>query len=328
MGTISKIAILPAFANCKHAQLAAVVSRDANKAEQLAKQFGPAPSYTNEDYAACLANPSVDVVYIATPPGEHMPLAVKAAEAKKHVLCEKPLAATAMQSARMVEVCRSNGVQLMTAYRKYFEPSIVYMRQLIQERALGKLDMIHTSFSELYVEGASAAWMVDAELAGGGPLMDLGVYCVNTSRWLAGEDPVEATAFAWSRKEVFREVEEGVSFRLHFPSGLLVQGSSTYSAALSSFLYVQGAKGWLSLTPAFPFEEERRLTGKVSGRWIEKSFEVVDEFAVEMDEFAAAIQQKKTIEPDGIQGHRDMIIFQAIYESATSRKPIQINYPS
>ena len=326
LGNISRTSILPAFANSKQAKLVALVSRDKEKAARLAQQFGAGASYGNEDYAACLANPDVEAVYIATPPGEHFPFTVQAAQAKKHVLCEKPLAASVAQSAQMVEACRSNGVLLMTAYRKYFEPSILYLKQLILEGALGQLDMIHTSFSELYVPGTSAAWMVDAKLAGGGPLMDLGVYCVNTSRWLAGEDPVEAIASAWSHKETFREVEEGVSFRLRFPSGLLVQGSSTYSAALSSFLYIQGTKGWLSLTPAFPFEEERRLTGKIGGRWIEKTFEVVDEFTLELDAFAAAIQSEHAPEPDGIQGHRDMMIFQAIYESAKNQKPVEIKY--
>jgi predicted dehydrogenase len=82
----------------------------------------------------------------------------------------------------------------------------------------------------------------------------------------------------------------------------------------------------LSLTPAFPFEEERRLTGKIGGRWIEKTFEVVDEFALELDAFAAAIQSEHAPEPDGIQGHRDMMIFQAIYESAKNQKPVEIKY--
>ncbi len=214
----------------------------------------------------------------------------------------------------------------MTAYRKYYEPSCVYLKQLIGQGALGKLDMIHTSFSENYVPGTSPGWMMDAKLAGGGPLMDLGVYCVNTSRWIAGEDPVEAMASAWSSKEIFREVEEGITFRLRFPSGLLVLGSSTYSAALSSFLYIQGSKGWLSLTPAFPFEEERRLTGKIEGQWIEKSFAPLDEFALELDAFTSAIQSGRAPEPDGVQGHRDMMIFRAIYEAAQTNRAVAIRY--
>ena len=178
LGSISRTSILPAFAHSKEAKLVALVSRDQGKAAAWAQQFGAEASYGVENYSACLANPEVNAVYIATPPGDHLALAVRAAQAKKHVLCEKPLAATAEQSAQMVKACRSNNVLLMTAYRKYFEPSIVYLKQLIGEGALGKLDMIHTSFSELYVPGTSAAWMIDGKMAGGGPLMDLGVYCV------------------------------------------------------------------------------------------------------------------------------------------------------
>ena len=326
LGTISRTAILPAFGNSKHSRLVAVVSRDAGKAARFAQQFGADSSYGNDEYAACLANPAVNAVYIATPPGEHLAFTVQAAQAGKHVICEKPLAATAAQSAQMVKACRSSGVLLMTAYRKYFEPSILYLKELIREGALGRLDMIHTSFSENYVPGTSPAWMIDAKLAGGGPLMDLGVYCVNTSRWIAGEDPVEAMASAWSTKEIFREVEEGITFRLRFPSGLLVQGSSTYRAALSSFLYIQGSKGWLSLTPAFPFEEERRRTGKIDGQWIEKTFAPLDEFSPELDAFASAIHTGQAPEPDGVQGHRDMMIFGAIYEAAKTNKTVEIRY--
>ncbi len=98
LGTISRTAVLPAFANSQRAKLVATVSRDKEKAARLAQQFGADASYSNEDFAACLANPAVNAVYIATPPGEHLELTAQAAQAKKHVLCEKPLAATAAQS--------------------------------------------------------------------------------------------------------------------------------------------------------------------------------------------------------------------------------------
>jgi predicted dehydrogenase len=227
----------------------------------------------------------------------------------------------------MVRVCEECGVRLMTAYRKYYESSALYLKKLIQSGKLGKIDVINTSFSELHVAGKSIAWLLDSKVAGGGPLMDLGVYCVNTSRWLVGEDPVEVSAHAWKKDaERFREVEEGISFRMQFASGLVVQGTSTYSSAVSSFVFVQGAKGWACLTPAFPFDEERRLTGKIGGEWFEKKFKVVDEFAPELDAFAEAIQTKKPVEPDGRQGHRDMVILEAIYESARKGEPVGIRY--
>jgi predicted dehydrogenase len=190
LGTIAQGSILPAFSNCRRAKLVALVGRNLEKRSQLAREFEVSSHYADDAFAACLANPEVSAVYIATPQGEHAHLTIQAAEAGKHVLCEKPLATTPEQSATMVEVCRSSGVLLMTAYRKYYEPSTLYLKQLIQSGKLGRIDVIHTAFSELHSPGTSLPWLLDLTMAGGGPLMDLGVYCVNTTRWLVEEDPV------------------------------------------------------------------------------------------------------------------------------------------
>ena len=327
LGAIAQGAVLPAFTHAKRAQLVALVGRDKGKAEKLARKYKAQAAYGVEELGACLENPLVDAVYLATPQSEHFSATIAAARAGKHVLCEKPLAISSEQSAEMMRVCEECGVQLMTAYRKYYEPSVLHLKNLIQSGKLGKIDVISTSFSELHVAGRSVPWLLDSKVAGGGPLMDLGVYCVNTSRWLAGEDPVEISAHAWKKDlERFREVEEGISFRMHFASGLVVQGTSTYSSAISSFVFVQGTKGWACLTPAFAFDEERRLTGKIGGKWFEKKFKVVDEFAPELDAFAAAIRAKKSVEPDGRQGHRDMCILEAIYESARKNGPVGVRY--
>ena len=325
LGSIAQSSILPAFARSKHAKLVAVVSRDKEKAARLARKFEVKNFYSQSEYAACLANSEISAVYIATPPGEHAISTIASAEAGKHVLCEKPLAATSQQSAQMVEACHKHSVLLMTAYRKYFEPSIVYLKKLIQSGDLGRIDAMHTTFSELYRPGVSPAWLIDKTLSGGGPLTDLGVYCVNTTRWIAGENPVEASAQSWAHDASrFRTVEEGISFRLHFPSGMIVNGISTYSAAPSSFLYVQGAKGWAMLSPAYPFEEERHLTAKIKGRIVARGFKVMDEFAPQLDAFSEAIQRGRSIELDGREGHRDIMIIEAIYKSARENKPAAI----
>ncbi len=327
LGAIAQGAVLPAFRHTKRARLVAVVGRDREKNRKLGRKFRAELVYGLEEFGACLENPAVDAVYLATPQSEHLSATLAAARAGKHVLCEKPLALTPEQSAEMVRICEECGVQLMTAYRKYYEPSALYLKNLIQSGKLGKIDVINTSFSELHVPGKSIAWLLDSKVAGGGPLMDLGVYCVNTSRWLVEEDPAEVSAHAWKKDaERFRDVEEGISFLMHFASGLVAQGTSTYSSAISSFVFVQGTKGWACLTPAFPFDEERRLTGKIGGKWFEKKFRVVDEFAPELDAFARAIQTKKSAEPDGRQGHRDMCILAAIYEGARNGKPVGVRY--
>lgn len=327
LGKIAQGSVLPAFANSKNAKLVALVGRDRQNTAKLARKFHADSICHSDDYAACLANPDVAAVYIATPPGEHVQLTVQAARAGKHVLCEKPLAATVAQAAAMVEACRQNGVLLMTAYRKYYEPSTLHLKQLIQSGKLGRIDAIHTAFSELYVPGTSQKWLLDSKLAGGGPLMDLGVYCVNTTRWLVDENATEATAQWWTNDtETFREVEQGISFRLKFPTGLVVHGSSSYGAALSSFIFVQGTKGWASLAPVFPFDEVRQLTGKTGNRSFTRQFKVIDEFALEIDAFASAIQNKHVIEADGVQGYHDMIIIDAIYRSARTQQPVTIKY--
>jgi predicted dehydrogenase len=327
LGSIAESSVLPAFENCRKAKLAALVGRDAGQTARLARKFNARSQYSGDDYASCLSNPEVSAIYVATPQGAHEHMTIQAAKAGKHVLCEKPLAATVKQSAAMVEACRANGVLLVTAYRKYYEPSALYLKQLIQNGKLGRIDVIHTAFSELHTPGISIPWLLDAKMAGGGPLMDLGVYCVNTSRWLVEEDRSEVIAQAWVNDAVkFKEVEEGISFRLRFPSGLIVLASSTYGAAPSSFIFVQGSKGWASLSPAFPFEEDRQLVQKIGKKKTQRNFKVVDEFAREIDSFAEAIQRGGSVQADGVQGHRDMIIIDAIYRSAKSKKSIAIKY--
>lgn len=328
LGSIARSSVLPAFARSKKARLVALVGRDQTSAGRLARAFGVQKFYGSGELGECLGNPEVEAVYVATPQGQHEWIAVQAARSGKHVLCEKPLAATVQQAKRMLEACRKNDVVLMTAYRKYYEASTRFLKKLIQGGKLGRVDVIHTAFSELHVPGQSIEWLLRSKMAGGGPLMDLGIYCVNTCRWLVEADPVEVSGQAWKHdKRRFREVEEGITFRMQFPGGLVVQGSSSYGAAMSSLIYLQGTSGWVSLAPAFDFNEERNLTGRIDGRPIQRRFAVVDEFAPELDAFAAAIRGDRKIEPDGVQGYRDMVILQCIYESARKGKPVKVRYP-
>ena len=330
LGAISQQAVLPAFAHTQKAKLVAVVSGDKEKARRLAEQFRAQNYYSYDEYQKCLRHPEVEAVYIATPPGEHAKYTILAARAKKHVLCEKPLAAAVAECRRMVRACGENAVQFMTGYRKYFEPGSVAMKKLISGGELGRIDVIHAAFTEYRPAGDSSPdWLFKPKLSGGGPLMDIGIYCVNTSRWLVDEDPVQATAIQWSHdRQRFKAVEEGIAFRLNFQSGLVLQGTASWGSALASFIQVHGEKGWASLSPAFAFEEERRLTGKIAGKWFEKEFTAIDEFALELDAFADCIRENREPEPDGEQGMRDIIILDAIYRSAKQGRTVAIRYPS
>jgi predicted dehydrogenase len=199
---------------------------------------------------------------------------------------------------------------------------------MITSGELGRIDIIHTLFSELRVFGDnSPAWLFSKKLCGGGPLTDLGVYCINTTRWLVDEDPIAATGISWVRdKRRYKQVEEGVAFRLDFKSGIILQGTAAYSAAFSSFVHIHGEKGWAELGPAFAFEEERRISGKVGGKWFAKTYKPMDEFVLEIDAFASCIQENREPEPTGEQGLRDIIIIDAIYRAIKQRRSVEIKY--
>jgi len=328
LGTLAQTAILPAFQGVQRTRLVALVSRDLEKARRLASLHGVPCAY--DSLQECLENPQVEAVYIATPPGNHFQEAEEVALARRHVLCEKPLAVTAPEAAEMAAICARQGVLLMTAYRKCFEPSMVFIRDLILSGRLGALKILHASFSERHaLPQTSPPWILDRRLAGGGPLMDLGIYCVHAARWLAGEIPFRVSAVQWTHdRSLFREVEEGIAFSMYFPSGLVAQASTCYSAALSSMLYLEGTHGSVSLTPAFPYEHVRLLNARLGDELVNKDFPVVDEFRPQIDAFSHAIRGGPLPSSCGVDGYVDMAIIEAIYGAAEAGIPqaVKLHY--
>ncbi len=326
LGSIAENSVLPAFHKSKKCRLVALVSHDHRRAKQLGAKFGVKNCYGYENYDQCLNHSGIDAVFIASINGAHAEQTIRAARAGKHVLCEKPLANTIEECRRMVEACQKNRVYLMTAYRKYFEPGSVALKKLITSGKLGRLRHIFSTYTEIVDPGKAQAWQLNRRLAGGGSLIDLGIYCVNTMRWVAGSTPTDATAYSWTDDpKRFSEVEDNIAFRLTHPNGLVCQGTSSFSAAAASFVQVHGEKGWAALSPAFAFEEERRLFGKIQGRWFEQQFKVIDEFVLEIDDFADCIRCGRNPEPDGMEGLRDIATVQAIYRSAREHRTVAID---
>jgi predicted dehydrogenase len=325
LGRIAEFAVLPAFAHSKKSKLVAVVSGSRKKASRLAAKLGAVHHYTYDDYARCLRDPQVHAVFVATTNGTHAEYSIRAAEAGKHVLCEKPMANTVEDCRAMIEACRAHSVRLMIAYRKYFEPASVALKKLVDAGKLGRLKIIHSAFT-IVLPGKAPAWHLSREHAGGGALMDLGVYCVNTIRWLTANEPREVSARAWTLDPSrFREVEENITFQLIFRDGLVAQASASFGAAQASFLHVHGERGWAALDPAYAYDEERRLFGKVDGRWFERTFKRMDEFVLELDALAECIRSGRDPEPDGNQGLRDVAVMQAIYRAARENRSVAVD---
>jgi len=326
LGHIAEHAVLPAFRHAKKSRLIALVSGDEKKAQRLARKFRAASYFTYDRFEECLRKPEVEAVYIATNNSTHVNFAVRAAAAGKHVLCEKPLANTAEECRQMVQACRKNRVKLMTAYRKYFEPASVALKKLIDGGKLGPLKLIHSAFT--FNLPAQQVWHFNRELSGGGSLLDVGVYCVNTIRWLTGLEPMEASAYSWtSQPERFKEVEESISFQLKFPDGLYVQASSSFGAAKASFLQIHAEKGWVALDPAYAYNEERRLFGQIGKKWFGKVYQPVEEFHLELDHLAECVRKNREPEPDGVTGLRDVAVMEAIYEAAKTGRNTAIHLP-
>lgn len=326
LGSISEISVLPAFRNSRRSKLVAVVSHDQKRADQLGVKFGAANCYSYTNYDRCLSHPDVEAVFIASVNGQHAEQTLRAAAAGKHVLCEKPMATSVGDCRSMVDACKASRVRLMIAYRKYFEPGSVALKNLASSGKLGRLKHMYSTYTEIVDPGKAQTWQLNRKLAGGGSLMDLGIYSVNTMRWVAGSAPVEAMAFAWTEHpERFREVEDNIAFRLTHSDGLVCHGSSSYSAAAASFIQVHGEKGWAALNPAFAFEEERRLFGRIEGKWFEQTFPVIDEFALELDALADCVREGRDPEPDGREGWLDIATIQAIYRSARENRIVPID---
>jgi predicted dehydrogenase len=326
LGSIAEVAVLPAFQHSRKSKLVALVSHDLQRAKDLGAKFGVrvANCYDYENYDQCLTQAEVEAVFIGSINREHAEGTIRAAAAGKHVLCEKPLGVSVKECRRMVEACKRNEVRLMTAYRKYFEPSSVALKRMITSGQLGRLRHIFSTYTEV-VDPLKARWQLSRELAGGGSLMDIGIYCVNTMRWLAGSSPMDATAYAWTDKSTrFAEVEDSIAFRLTHPEGLVCQGTSSYSATAASFVQVHGDKGWAALNPAFAFDEERRFFGKIQGQWFDQNFGVIDEFLLEIDHFADCIRGQQDPNPDGMEGFRDLVTIEAIYQSARENRTVAI----
>ena len=157
---------------------------------------------------------------------------------------------------------------------------------------------------------------------------DVGVYCVNTIRWLLGEEPTEVSAYQWTTDpKLFSQVDENIAFRLTFPGGIVAQATSSFAAAECSFVQVNGEKGWAGLNPAFQWDLERCLFGQTGGRWFEKTFPVINELALELDALAEAIRRRRDPEPNGVEGMRDVAVMEAIYQSAREGRTVPITMP-
>lgn len=324
LGRISMQHFMPAVKMSKKSRITALVSGHRDKAERMAAEYGVPTSsiYNYENYDAIGKNPDVDAVYIALPNSMHAEYSIRAAKAGKHVLCEKPMATDIDDSGAMIRACEAAGRKLMIAYRCQYEPAHLRAVQLIREGRLGSIQSIESAFG---FPIAPNEWRLDKKLAGGGPLMDVGIYCLNASRYLTGKEPTEVTGYSSvvDHDGRFTQVEETLSWTAKFPGGVLANCSCTYGSPMRGYFRVRGSKGTMLMDPAFNYDKPHLSAQFEGGETLDFAPDDPDpvQFLYEADHMADCILHNKEPKSSGQEGLRDMEWMARIYHACETRRP-------
>jgi predicted dehydrogenase len=321
LGSLSTNQIAPALQKTKHCRLAGIVTGTPAKAVKWKAQYGiPDKSIYNYDTMQRMAdNPDIDVVYVVTPNALHARDTIKAARAGKHVLCEKPMEVSSEKCQQMIDEVKKAKRQLAIGYRCRFEPHHLEMLRIAQEKELGDVRLIESAFG--FSIGDPTQWRLNRALAGGGPLMDVGIYSIQSAEMIAGAYPIAVSAMTNKTDPVkFKDVEESMTYELKFPNGISASCSTTYKVNGMNRTTAYADNGSFGLTPAFNYDNNRgwRSDNKPL------AFPEVDQFATEMDNFADCIINNRPTSVPGEMGLRDVRTMMALYEAARTGKTVTL----
>jgi predicted dehydrogenase len=318
--------IIPQFKNCQHSKLVALVSGDEAKARRVAAEYGVPERgiYNYSNYDSIKDNPDIDVVYVCLPVSMHAEYTIRAAQAGKHVLCEKPMAISSAECEKMIAACKKAGKKLMIGYRCHFEANNLEAIRRARAGEIGKLRYFRSEHG--FNAGNPNAWRLKKAMSGGGSLMDIGIYALQAARYMTGEEPVAVYAVETTdRKDPrFREVEDMIQFELEFPSGVIGSCMSMYSANQNHIL-LMGDKGRIELEPGTSYSGNRLWVGR--GRENEITAPPgpgATQWAGQLDHMAQCIMQNKESIVPGEEGLRDIRIIEAIYQSARERRRVTL----
>lgn len=323
LGHIAQVAVLPGFAHAESAQLVALFSSDAAKRREMSAQYRVDHAYDYDEYDRVLERGLVDAVYIALPNHLHCEYAVRAAQRGIHVLVEKPMAVDATECLAMIEAAEDAGVKLMVAYRLHFDPANLEAIELVRRGRLGRPRLFSSVFSQVVVPGNVRLTTSDR---GGGPVYDMGVYCINAARYLFRDEPTQVVALAASLDDPrFQRSPEMVGATLHFPGERLATFTCSFGAADSSRYEVLGDRGRLVMEPAFEYAEGLRYALHVRDAVPEvRRFGKHDQFGAQLQYFSECIIDDRAVEPDGLEGLADINVVQAIHRSAQERGAVAV----
>jgi predicted dehydrogenase len=330
LGQLGLGQIVPAFKETKLAKLTALVSGHPDKAKKVAEENGVDAKniYNYDNFDKIKENDQVDVVYVVLPNNMHSEFVVRAAEAGKHVLCEKPFELTVEKCRAAIDACKKNNRKLQIGYRLMYEPNNLALVETVAKKEIGELKQLECGAGFSIGDPRttpSAAWRLKQDMAGGGCLMDIGIYSLSAARYISREEPVEVQAMTFAnRSDIrFKEVEEHCNFQLRFPSGVLATCTSSYSCGMNRFRAI-GSRGWAECEPALSYRGVKFRKSPRGGQAEEPDLGDPNQFATEMDDLARCIIENKEPKASGEHGLRDVRIMLAIYEAAKTGKTVKL----
>jgi predicted dehydrogenase len=320
LGSYATGQLAPALQETENSYLAGIVTGTPSKAATWKEKYGIPDKniYNYDNYDSIKDNPDIDIIYVVLPNSMHAEYSIRAAKAGKHVICEKPMAITVEDCDKMINACKKAGKMLSIGYRLHFDPYHLDMVKMGTQKMYGEIKKIKAGFSFTAQKGI---WRLDKKLAGGGPLMDLGIYCLQGVCYTTGMEPVAVAAQSPPvlDKEKFIDVEETLSFQMEMPNGLIAECRTSYSES-ANLLRAEAENGWFELQPSFNYSG---LKGNTSdGKVIE--YPKLSQQAKQLDGIAQSIKNNKPSIVPGEMGRRDMKIITAIYEAMRTGNRVEV----
>ena len=327
LGYITQIAMLPAFkAAARNSTIAALISGDRKKLEKLGRDYGVQHLVHYDQFDELMASGEVDALYIGLPNTLHCEYAVRAARHGVHVLCDKPMAMTVADCQTMIAACERHKAKLMIAYRLHFEPATLAAVKLLRQGAIGTLRYFTSEFSQQVKPGNIRT---QAEL-GGGPLYDMGIYCVNAARHVYDAEPGEIVAMsAGCGSKRFQDVPEMVEATLRFPDDALASFTCSFGASDASSFHVWGTKGSLRLDQAYELKGEKILHVMRAGqdKPTTRVFKPTNQFAPLLLHLSDCILRNRKLLPSGEEGLADIRVMEAILTAAGNGRAVHLDRP-
>jgi len=316
--------VAEAMQSCIKAKLVGVISGTPSKIKHWQSKYAiPEKNcYNYENFDNIRSNPDIDAVYVITPNGLHHDEVIRVAKTGKHVICEKPMALNAKEGQEMIDACKEANVKLLVGYRMHFEPKTLEVIRLRKAGDFGKILFFQGLCG--FTIGDPAQWRLDKKLAGGGSLMDIGIYAINGSRYMTGEDPIWVTAQETKTDPVkFKEgVDETIQFQFGFPSGATASCLSTYAMNNLDRFFLNGENGFAELQPSTGY-------GPIMGRTNkgELTQPITVHQTVQMDQMSDIIFKGKQpgVPVDGYEALKDLKIIDAIYLAVRTGKKVELN---